>query len=312
MLTAHLLTKNNRETVVNAIESVKSSVDLVLVGDLGSTDETVDICKSMGAQVKILGDRPRNEARNLLSSYAQEINFFIEPWEVLVRGHDLLKRIHDTSYVKVLQEKFLSKEIRLWKAGNHFVNPVYERIDCPTDIEYDVVISSEGRQDHREILEWFQYWKETEPLSPTPYYYEACTLLMLGEYDKFLTMSEHFMFLSKTESMALTMNRYYYALVQMMYKKSAKPAMQNINLCLCEKPLMAEFWCLMGDVSYHLLHRFVDAKNFYENAMILGSRRLENDKWPMDLSKYRSYPTRMIKSCEVITSQSTTFGNYSK
>jgi len=98
------------------------------------------------------------------------------------------------------------------------------------------------------------------------------------------------------------MIRYYLALAYLIHHRKVKPALQNINLCLCAHPLMAEFWCLIGDVYYHLLKRFDYAKDFYENAIILGARRLKKDKWPMDISKYESYPKKMIESCDQITS----------
>ena len=100
------------------------------------------------------------------------------------------------------------------------------------------------------------------------------------------------------------MIRYYYAMTMLIYKKSYKPALQNINLCLCAKPLMAEFWCLMADVYYHLLNKFSEAKFFYENAIFMGSRRMKNDVNPIDLDKYKAYPNKMIKSCEQLLQQS--------
>ena len=87
-------------------------------------------------------------------------------------------------------------------------------------------------------------------------------------------------------------------MLQSHHKKRVKPALQNLNLCLCAKPLMAEFWCLTGDVYYHLLHDFKKAKQFYHNAIVLGHHRLKSDKWPMDITKYNTYPSKMIESCD--------------
>ncbi len=95
------------------------------------------------------------------------------------------------------------------------------------------------------------------------------------------------------DGMSATMTRYYYAMVKLT-QKAHKPALQNLNLCLCAKPLMAEFWCLMGDVYFYLLGKPDSAKEFYENAIVLGARRLQSDRWPMDFSKYRKYPERML------------------
>jgi hypothetical protein len=103
------------------------------------------------------------------------------------------------------------------------------------------------------------------------------------------------------------MTRYYYAFVQLTQKRAVRPTLQNLNICLCLKPLMAEFWCLSGDVYYHILSQFELAKEFYENALILGSKRLNDDIWPMDVSKYKKYPTMMIDSCDKILKKKADF-----
>ena len=108
--------------------------------------------------------------------------------------------------------------------------------------------------------------------------------------------------------MSSVMLRYYYAYVQLIHFKDAQACLKNINLCLCAKPLMSEFWCLMADVYYHLLHQFQFAKEFYENAIIMGNKRLKTDKYPMDISKYKSYPLKMIDSCDKIVSKTSFYG----
>jgi hypothetical protein len=41
---------------------------------------------------------------------------------------------------------------------------------------------------------------------------------------------------------------------------------------------------------------------FYENAIIAGETR-ELDSFPIDVSKYKDYPIKMIENCEEIMSQ---------
>jgi cytochrome c-type biogenesis protein CcmH/NrfG len=92
------------------------------------------------------------------------------------------------------------------------------------------------------------------------------------------------------------MARYYLALVQGIIHNEVKEALQNIILCLSENVLMAEFWCLLGDI-FIKLDKFDYAVAFYENAILLGSRRLKLDTWPMQISKYQEYPNKMIEEC---------------
>jgi hypothetical protein len=68
-------------------------------------------------------------------------------------------------------------------------------------------------------------------------------------------------------------------------------------ICLSANVLMAEFWCLLGDAFYKL-NKYAKAYSLYENAIILGERRLKSDPWPMDIPKYKSYPRKMIQSCK--------------
>jgi len=193
----------------------------------------------------------------------------------------------------------LSKEVRVWNTGR-FHNPIFERLD-QDGIDSDIVLYSGGGIHFEDAMRLLEEWKKEKPTSPQPYYYHACMLLSEGRYEEFIQMAEHYLFIEKDKnSLSATMTRYYYAMIQLLYRRKARPALQNLNLCLCANPLMAEFWCLTGDVHYHLLKSFEKAKSFYENAMILGSRRLSSSQWPMEVSKYDEYPQKMIESCEKI------------
>lgn len=304
MATAHIVTKNNSRTIQKTLESIKA--DEILVADLGSEDDTIAICESLGALVFSV-DRPRHEARNLLVEKGSEgWNFFIEPWEFWLQGS--VEGCQSTSCnVTIMHNKLLAKEQRFWQGREvRFKNPVYERIDGNCQSDNGIIFYSSGR-DYQEAMEIILRWKQERPTAISPWYYEACTLLAQGRWESFLSVSEHYMSLDPSTSMSAIMNRYYYAMGQLLYCKKVRPALQNLSICLAERPLMAEFWCLMGDVFYHLLKDWKKAQEFYENAMILGKKRLKNDVWPMDLTKYKSYPEKMVDSCCKITGTTTIY-----
>jgi len=294
MLTVHLLTKNNSKTLQKSLDSILWA-DRIMVADLGSKDDTIKICEEAGVEVFKM-DCPRNEARNRLINNTTGPTLYLEPWEAVAKGHDTLSQISQMTYVTILQNKTLTKDIRAWTGTPVVVNPVYEMIEG-TGIDSNIVLYSSGRTDYEDILSKIDIWKKDYPMATAPYYYEACTLLSLGKWQKFLSVSEHYMFIDKTASISAVMNHYYFAMVQLMQLKKVRPTLQNLSICLSSKPLMAEFWCLAGDVHYHLTKKFNVAKDLYENAILLGAKRLRDDKWPMDLSKYKSYPTKMIDSC---------------
>ena len=299
-VTVQILTKNNANTILQVLQSVKPLNARILIGDLGSTDNTISLLENNGFAVIRYDTNDASFARNDLIKRSQtELQLYLNPWEVIAQGHEQLPKANSNCYVTVLNDTVATKEIRIFNKGT-FVNPVYEYLDAKATQEIGLVIYAIHGPNFDQNLKIIEEWINAKPLSKEPYYYQSLTLLAQRRYEEFLTVSEHYMFLDKSSSIASTMNRYYFALVQIIHKKRVQSALKNINLCICIQPLMAEFWCLQGDVYYHLLRDYLRAKDYYEMAIILGNRRLTNDRWPMDVSKYKDYPTKMIESCNYL------------
>lgn len=309
MITTQILTKNNEETLRNTLESIQILNPKIIIGDLGSSDSTVKLAKEFGATVISVAGLSRDKAREHLSNFdSDDWNLWIEPWEIIfsnAKSYNNIKK--NFGYVRIINNQILNWEIRLWKKKCKFINPIFETIDEFDADSCSMVISSRGTTNPDNCFEVINKWKQENPLSSQPYYYQACILLSEQKYDEFLQIAEHYLFLNKSNQISCVMLRYYYAFVQMMHKKSVKSTLQNLNLCLSVNPLMAEFWCLTGDVYYHLLHKFEIAKEFYENAIILGSNRLNFDLWPMDITKYNKYPNKMINSCNQILKEKSNY-----
>ena len=60
---------------------------------------------------------------------------------------------------------------------------------------------------------------------------------------------------------------------------------------------MSEFWCLLVDINFEM-KKYQKAYYFYDNAIILGSQRLNNDELPIDVKKYKEYPDKMKIICK--------------
>jgi glycosyltransferase involved in cell wall biosynthesis len=311
-LTIQILTKNNEKTIKNSLTSAKNTGAKLFLADLGSTDKTTEICEKNGVPFERFIDLPHDQVRNILAEKSKtKWQMRLDPWETIIRGYKELNNLTEPAYYCSIIEngKSLRKEIRIWdKERIKHTNPVFEMINYKTESELNLVLSSSGHFDFNYIKSCLEKWKNSKPFISQPVYYESCILLSEGNYEEFLKRSEHYMILDNSRSMSSVMNHYYYALVQVIYKKNTKKAMQNINLCLSEKPLMAEFWCLQGDICYHLLREFKKAKIFFENAILLGSRRLKSDKWPLEIEKYKEYPEKMIKSCDSILNEKGYYG----
>lgn len=296
MITIQILTKNNEKTIVTTLESLRSINANIIIGDYGSTDGTLEICKKFNVKVKKINSNiSRNVARSQLSS--DSLNLFIEPWEIIKSDLSSIKLESNQGYVGVIKNGTITWEIRLWKGIQLFKNIVFEQLEPKSPEKTSIILFSNNDSDMNEMLEKVEKWIIENPFDKSPYYYKSCILLSQGKYKEFIRVADHYLLLDKNQSMSSVMTRYYYAVVQLTQNKLVKPTLQNLNLCLCVKPLMAEFWCLTGDVYYHLLNKYRTAKEFYENALFMGSRRLSTDVYPMNISKYNHYPKLMIKSC---------------
>ncbi len=119
--------------------------------------------------------------------------------------------------------------------------------------------------------------------------------------------ANQYLFLEKDQSApSVIIIRYYMSCVQCYVLKDASEALKYLAFCLFMKPVMAECWCLLGDIHYHLLNSFDKAYHFYDNAILLGSRRLSSDEYPMEISKYKEYPEKMLANCKEILNSKVT------
>lgn len=302
-LAIHLLVKNDQQTVEKTLESILPLNGQIYAGDLGANPETIRICKKYGAKVKrlYLNDDYSKVRNELIAETEEDWIMMIEPWETILHGHDAilsaLKKSPTAYRLSVLQSEIITKQVRLWpkKMGLKFINPVYETIieDGATDLGA-YLHATGGRTDQKELV---KKWRAAKPLSMEPVYYDACTMLVEKKWTEFLNAAQHYIFQEKKKKMSLTMIRYYCAMVNSYVMKDHQKALEHLVHCIDDKPTMAEFWCLLGDV-YYAVNQYDKAAVFYDNAMILGSRRLKNDDWPFEIGKYKEYPTKMIATCE--------------
>ena len=307
MLTIQLLIKNNEKTIEKCLNSLINLGNIVII-DIGSTDKTPKICKDFG--YKPIPQSHHNDYSRLRNKHLKDgWNMYLFPYEFLADGileiRNIIKISEKQSFlVKVLQGTVISKEIRLWNKSLKFSNPVYEKIsDKETTLETEQVLiySDQHKMDLQERSEIISAWKSSNPTSIEPYYYQALNSLLYGNYKEFTELADHYLFKEKNNQSAV-MLRYYLAMVQAHQLDEFKSAIENTLTCIGFRPKMAEFWCLLGDVHY-TLKQYGKAKEFYENAMILGSQRLLSDRWPLDVSKYKAHPSEMIDNIKKMNSE---------
>jgi tetratricopeptide (TPR) repeat protein len=231
--------------------------------------------------------------------------FYIKDNEVILQADDLSCLDTNAIYgVQVLQDDIIIKEPRLWNKKNkiNFKNPVFEKLNARPNKFLDIILYQDKTNDDKAI-KILESWKRSSPLALDPYYYKAFYALGTKDFKEFKSLITHYLFNSKINDVSCVIARYYLALVQGLVDKETDKAINNLVLCIAENPLMAEFWCLLGDI-FTQTQNFEKAVIFYQNAIMLGSRRLKLDEWPMHISKYHDYPTEMIEKCNKITSSS--------
>ena len=311
-LTTYLLAKDNAQTIEAAIKSITWLGGTIVIGDMGSQDGTVEICKKF--KTKVVAIRfadDYSEAKNkLISSHESTWRLYLEPWEQLVTGHKIILDIARNSnpcsyYVQVMREQTITKEIRLWSNTLGFSNPVFESIvDKKATLIDGVVIHSQKQPENTNTQKLLDLWKQSQPLSDEPYYYQAYYLLQQSKYNEFVKLANQYV-INNTQGMSSVMIRYHLAMVYLYALNEANKALKNILECIATKPLMAEFWCLLGDI-YYKTNNYAKAMSLYENAIILGEKRLK-DEWPIELKKYKDHPLKMIASCQQIIDNSKVF-----
>ncbi len=223
-----------------------------------------------------------------------DIHFWIEPHEMII--DDFRSSLNNSATLfNVIQGDILTKEVRLWKNAR-FINPVFEQVDIKGTYSNNVILS-EGVYPSKTKFKLLEEWIISSPAEATPYYYRALASLSIKEYQEFVKDANQYLFLNKDKNYIML---YYMACVYCYVMKDAGKALGYLASCILMKPNRAEFWCLLGDVHYHLLNSYNKAYIFYENAITLGGRRLANDNEPMEISKYKEYPQKMIDNCREI------------
>lgn len=310
MTTIQILVRDDEKTIGKALESVAPLNSRVVVGNIGSRDGTIKICESFGAEVVDLNlDDDYSRARNSIAK--DGMNMLLDPWEVLVRGHELIKDLSENTSVYVVRNGMVSKEIRIWKNAQ-FVNPVYETIvdknaQCRPEIAIVSGLEPDLRLERARIVD---SWMKKRPTSPEPYYYTAMSRLAERRYSDFFAFANQYLAMEKEAASSAIMLYYHMAQIE-LHTGDVNAAVRGIFRCISIHPEMAEFWCLLGDVMYKI-RRYDAASQMYKNALVAGKRRRIDDPYPVDVAKYGEYPDKMIKNIDKITQETGLLGSLIK
>lgn len=313
-LTIQILVHNNIGTIEQVLTSLLPLKSKILIGDLGCKDGTIKICDDFKAQiVPISINNDYSKARNSLNELSKTPwNFYLNANEILISDVnillDLLKNESKVYKASVVSGDVITYSNRIWHKNTKakFVNPVFEHL-TGKGVFSDVYLSALPISDDLEVS-ILEDWFAKNSLNKEPLYYKACACLKNKQYDLFLNYADLY-FLQETEtSMSYVMTNYYCCMVQLYIKKNAQKAYKHILSCIALKPSMAEFWCLAADI-YYQTNEYDKAEELYENAIICGSQRLKIDDYPLEISKYKDYPEKMIEACKNVRRSSKFYKN---
>jgi hypothetical protein len=310
--TVCLIVRKNETTIEQTLLSLKPIAGELLVGLVGDRDSSEDVCRKHGARVIPLAMSATDlaTAKNAMLSFIKDgWVMFIEPWEVLIEGEDHIldacNKPPASYHLSVLQGNLISKEIRLWHVGLklRFQNPVFETVMDDHSLPLiDSILFTNYKGDLQEKEDLVDKWISKRITDAEPYYYRTCVLLAQGKFEEFLKAAEQYLFLSR-HGISAVMTQYYMSMVQCYVKNDHQAAVKSVLACIALKPTMAEFWSLLGDI-YYKCKQYEKAEVFYDNAIVLGERRMNTDVWPLDISKYLDHPSRMKESCRKIIEES--------
>lgn len=299
MITTQILVKNNEKTIEKTLASIASLNSKILIGNLGSTDKTIEICSDF--KTEIIDINNIKDYSKIRNSLAQEgLNFYINPWEILVQGHEKIAELGEATNVYVFENNVISKEIRFWNSTDLFKNPVYETIiNKNAKISDQIIISSKNKpKDVNEKIILVKNWMNERPLDLEPCYYFAICHLSLSDYKNFLFYANKYCNMENKINNSLIMMKYYMSQVN-LYLGNIKESAELVITCLSYFPAFAEFWCLLGDI-YYFQKKWDKSKCFYENAKIIGQKRKNKDDMPIEITKYKEYPEKMINNIDKI------------
>ena len=303
-LSVHCLCLGNEEATIRTLTAAQSYAKQLIAGDTANSDRLKHFCTTNRIRyVKVSVNESLAECQNqLVACSDMPWHLFLQPGEEVNNPGKISEITGNEPAVyrlPCLQGDWLNKEVRLFHraVGCSFSNPVFESVDYDKAQFLEAYVTGGTGGLHAKAHDLLTIWSMKQPLSIQPRYYTTLTYLMEGKQTAFVNAAQSYLFADPVPSTSNIMLRYYLACSLMNKPHTRKEAARHVMTCLAANLLMAEFWCLLGDMCY-VESSFDRAKAFYRNGMVLGSRRRKDDHWPMHVTKYKKHPETLIAACD--------------
>ncbi len=312
-LSLHCLNNDNPTATIKTLTAAKKHIPNIIAGDISNSDELKVFCATHRIKyIKLsINDNMSKCQNSLIDASDEKWHMHLNPGEIPTNFEEIGEITEgDPAVYRIpcVQSGWLNKEVRIYHRdmGCRFTNPIFESIEF-TDARFlEVYVTGGVSGTSKHTTRILEEWNNNQPMAIQPKYYTALNLLMEGKQQAFINSARNYLFLDQSQSIPNTMMRYYLACALAGASQTRKEAAKCIVACLSAFVLMAEFWCLLGDLCL-ADDSYQRAKSFYRNAMSLGSQRRKDDPWPMHISKYQKHPAAMIAACDESVLETRTF-----
>ena len=304
LLTVNILNSNSNLTQIDCIKNFGNLNCKIIIANIDKDIKYKHQANNLEI-VKFYSDKGISEIKNKLVQMCKTPwMIFLEAWEELVDAQSFIESLATKSKkaykLNIIQGDLLTKETRLWHRNSkiQFINPVFDTAIGDAELSMEMILSS-GGEHQIDFIHHIDKWQEKLPLSAEPLYYRASYALKKKNWDSFINYGIAYLHQEQNKNMSWYMTHYYLSMVYCYLKKDYSKSISHVLNCIMKKPVMAEFWCLLGD-NYYAINQFEKAISFYDNAIILGSRRKKTCDWSMEISKYLEYPQKMIDASKKV------------
>lgn len=312
-LSACIIARDEAKVLSRCIDSLQNVCDEVCVLDTGSCDDTIAVARSLGALVA--SDTGCNEENGLIADFAYARNASlrlargrwivqIDADELLLAGHDTLRRIAESEEVDVLgitlrngEASWMGTRVFRATAVRGFVGRVHERLDYTGRFAATREVIIENRPDKTgkesasaRNLRLLRREVRENPDESRAWYYLGNEARKIGDYASAITAYERS--ISGGRHRFSRFHAPYYVAVCYVLDRRYVDALYAVERAIAQDDRYAEGHCLRGDI-LRLLGKNAEAVGDYERALACGAPPADA-VFPVDPTCYDRYPTQRL------------------
>jgi glycosyltransferase involved in cell wall biosynthesis len=299
-----IITRNDEKCIKNCIESLHKLEGEIIVGDLESSDKTIDILKKYNVTiVNLKWEKSYSKAWNQLLSNINDWVFVINPGEVLSWAEEVELEDESSYSVDVISNGWIHQSSRIWHTKNKYkmINPIFEHCEKDFTNLFPAILSANTGRKSSEVISIINDWKSNFPTNHETSYYQAMAFLGAGNLNSFISSANEFLFRAKEIDNLVILIWLYLASIYFIkkdYNQTEKLAAQII----AEKPWIAEAWCLAGNAAREK-GQIGRASMLYRLAILCGSQRPRSEKLPMNIKSYKEEPEKFLTEFDSIVAR---------